>query len=70
MTDEDIERMDKEMAEDQENGVGTPVMGGPQEPPPSPDDYPPADNTKDENTESPTPDLDRQTQRYLSVINR
>ena len=70
MTDEDIERMDKEMAEDQENGTGTPVMGGPQEPPPSPDEYPPADNTQDENTESPTPDLDRQTQRYLSVINR
>jgi len=70
MTDEDIERMDKEMAEDQENGTGTPVMGGPQEAPPSPDEYPPADNTQDENTESPTPDLDRQTQRYLSVINR
>jgi hypothetical protein len=70
MTDEDIERMDKEMAEDQENGTGTPVMGGPQEAPPSPEEYPPADNTQDENTESPTPDLDRQTQRYLSVINR
>lgn len=70
MTDEEVERMDKEMEEEQDQGIGSPVMGGPQEPPPSPDEYPPVDNTQDENTESPTPDLDRQTQRFLSVINR
>ena len=70
MTDEEVERMDKQMKEEQDQGIGSPVMGGPQEPPPSPDEYPPVDNTQDENTESPTPDLDRQTQRFLSVINR
>ena len=70
MTDEEVERMDKEVKEEQDQGIGSPVMGGPQEPPPSPDEYPPVDNTQDENTESPTPDLDRQTQRFLSVINR
>ena len=70
MTDEEVDRMDKEMEEEQDQGIGSPVMGGPQEPPPSPDEYPPVDNTQDENTESPTPDLDRQTQRFLSVINR
>jgi hypothetical protein len=70
MTDEEVERMDKQMKEEQDQGIGLPVMGGPQEQPPSPDEYPPVDNTQDENTESPTPDLDRQTQRFLSVINR
>ena len=70
MTDEEVERMDKQIKEEQDQGIGSPVMGGPQEPPPSPDEYPPVDNTQDENTESPTPDLDRQTQRFLSVINR
>jgi hypothetical protein len=70
MTDEEVERMDKQIKEEQDQGIGLPVMGGPQEQPPSPDEYPPVDNTQDENTESPTPDLDRQTQRFLSVINR
>ena len=70
MTDEEVERMDKQIKEEQDQGIGSPVMGGPQEQPPSPDEYPPVDNTQDENTESPTPDLDRQTQRFLSVINR
>ena len=70
MTDEDIELMEKEIAQEQEKGSGQPVLGGQQEPPPSPDEYPPVDNTQDENTESDTPDLDRQVNKFSSVLNR
>jgi hypothetical protein len=70
MTDEDIEEMEKQIQEEQEKGNGQPVLGGQQEPPPSPDEYPPVDNTQDNDTESDTPDLDRQTNKLSSILNR
>jgi hypothetical protein len=71
MTDEQIEEMDKEIEEEQQQGNGGPAMQQGQEPPASPDEYPPIDNTVDDaSVESNTPDLDKQTERYSSILNR
>jgi hypothetical protein len=71
MTDEQIEDMDKEIEEEQQQGNGGPAMQQGQEPPASPDEYPPIDNTVDDaSVESNTPDLDKQTERYSSILNR
>jgi hypothetical protein len=71
MTDEQIEEMDKEIEEEQQQGNGGPAMQQGQEQPASPDEYPPVDNTVDDATqESSTPDLDKQMERYSSILNR
>jgi hypothetical protein len=71
MTDEQIEEMDKEIEEEQQQGNGGPAMQQGQEPPASPDEYPPVDNTVDDaSQESSTPDLDKQMERYSSILNR
>jgi hypothetical protein len=71
MTDEQIEDMDKEIEEEQQQGNGGPAMQQSQEPPVSPDEYPPVDNTIDDaSVESNTPDLDRQTNKFSSILNR
>jgi hypothetical protein len=71
MTDEQIEEMEKEMEEEQQQGNGGPAMQQGQEPPPSPDEYPPVDNTVDDaSVESNTPDLDRQTNKFSTILNR
>jgi hypothetical protein len=71
MSDEQIEEMEKEIEEEQQQGISGPAMQQGQEPPASPDEYPPVDNTADdESTESDTPNLDRQTERYSSILNR
>ena len=71
MTDEQIEEMEKEIEEEQQQGISGPAMQQGQEPPASPDEYPPVDNTVDDaSTESSTPNLDRQTERYSSILNR
>jgi hypothetical protein len=71
MTDEQIEDMDKEIEKEQQQGNGGPAMQQGQEPPASPDEYPPMDNTVDDaSVESNTPDLDKQTERYSSILNR
>ena len=72
MTDDEIEEMQKQMDEEQERGLGGPTMGQePQEPPVSSDEYPSVDNTiDDKNSESLTPELDDQTDRYSSILNR
>ena len=71
MTDEEIEEMQEQIDDEQEQGLGGPTLGQQQEPPVSPDEYPPVDNTVDDkNSESPTPELDAQTDRYASILNR
>jgi hypothetical protein len=71
MSDEQIEEMEKEIEEEQQQGISGPAMQQGQEPPASPDEYPPVDNTvDDESIESNTPNLDRQTERYSSILNR
>ena len=69
MSDDQIEEMEKEIEEEQ--GNGGPAMQQGQETPASPDEYPPVDNTIDDaSVESDTPNLDKQTERYSSVLNR
>jgi hypothetical protein len=71
MTDDEIEEMQEQIESEQEQGLGGPTLGQQQEPPVSPDEYPPVDNTVDDrNSESPTPELDAQTDRYTSILNR
>jgi hypothetical protein len=71
MTDEEIDEMQEQMNSEEEQGLGGPTMGQAEPPPPSPDEYPPVDNTIDDrNSESPTPELDAQTDKYTSILNR
>jgi hypothetical protein len=71
MTDEEIDEMQKQMDEESEQGLGGPTMGQSEPAPPSPDEYPPVDNTIDDrNSESLTPELDAETDRYSSILNR
>jgi hypothetical protein len=66
MSDDEIEQMKTEIAEEEKNGTGGPTLQTGQEPPVSPDDYPPVDNTIDskQDVESPTPELDAAVNRY------
>jgi hypothetical protein len=71
MTDEEISDMQKQIDQEDEQGLGGPTIGQAEPPPPSPDEYPPVDNTIDDrNSESPTPELDAETDRYSSILNR
>ena len=71
MDDKQMKEMQKQIDKEQEQGLGGPTLGQEGEPPASPDEYPPADNTiDDESVESPTPQLDAQVNRYSSVLNR
>ena len=71
MDDEAIKEMQNQIEEEQEQGLGGPTLNQEQEPPASPDEYPPVDNTIDDaNTESATPELDDQVNRYTSILNR
>jgi hypothetical protein len=71
MTDEQIDEMQKQIEEEQEQGLGGPTLNQEQEPPASPDEYPPVDNTIDDKSqESTTPELDAQVIKYSSILNR
>jgi len=71
MTDEQVEEMQKQIEDEQEQGLGGPTLNQEQQPPASPDEYPPVDNTLDDKTqESATPDLDAQVIKYSSILNR
>jgi len=71
MTDEQIEEMEKEIEEEQKQGNSGPAMQQGQEPAASAEEYPPVDNTADnDSVESNTPDLTKQTERYSSILNR
>jgi hypothetical protein len=72
MSDETMDEMKKQIAQEDKDGTGGPTLPiGGQEPPPSPDEYPPVDNTVDDNAaESKTPSLDAETDKFSSKLNR
>jgi len=71
MTEEEIEEMKKEMAEEEEQGVGGPTQPQGGEPEVSDEQYPPVDNTAEKGTsESFTPMLDAEVEKYSSLLNK
>ena len=71
MTEQDIEEMQKEMDAEQEQGIGQPMQQDGQQDQVDPNQYPPEDNTVEEgSTESKTPQLDDEVERYASLLNR
>ena len=71
MTEQDIEEMQKEMEEEQESGIGQPPQQEGQQEQVDPNQYPPEDNTVENGTtESKTPQLDDEVERYASLLNR
>jgi hypothetical protein len=71
MDEKEIKEMQKQINKEQDQGLGGPTSGQGEEPPASPDEYPPVDNTvDDQSAESSTPQLDAQVNRYSSVLNR
>jgi hypothetical protein len=71
MDDKEMKEMQKQINKEQDQGLGGPTLGQGEEPPASPDEYPPVDNTvDDQSAESSTPQLDAQVNRYSSVLNR
>jgi len=72
LTKEQIEEMNKEIKKEDDDGTGGSVLQQGGESPVSPDEYPPVDNTADEAaTESMTPMLDAELDKYSSsMINK
>jgi hypothetical protein len=72
MSDETMDEMKKQIAQEDKDGTGGPTMPIPgQEAPASPEEYPPVDNTVDDNAaESKTPTLDSETDKFSSKLNR
>jgi hypothetical protein len=67
LTKEQIEEMEKEIKKEDDDGTGGSVLQQGEEPPVSPDEYPPVDNTADQDaTESMTPMLDAEVDKYSS----
>ena len=76
-TDEEIEKMDEEMKDEEDKGIGGPTVPadaqgqGQQEPEATPEQYPAEDNTQEaDSTESLTPMLDKQVEKYSSGLNK
>ena len=71
-SDEDIESMEEEMNEEQEQGIGQPMQQpGFEQASVTAEDYPPEDNTQEEgSSESMTPMLDAEVEKYSSLLNR
>jgi hypothetical protein len=71
MTEQDIEEMQDEMNKEQDLGIGQPPQPPGSEPQVTSEQYPPEDNTvEDGTTESKTPQLDDEVERYASLLNR
>jgi hypothetical protein len=72
MSDETMSEMKEQIAKEEKDGTGGPTMSGNgEEPPVSPDEYPPVDNTIDDNAaESKTPALDAEVDKFSSRLNR
>jgi hypothetical protein len=71
MTDEDVEEMQKEIDEEQEQGIGQPLNPPGGEPQVTSEQFPPEDNTAENGTsESMTPMLDAEVEKYSSLLNR
>ena len=76
-TEEEIEKMDEEMKDEEDKGIGGPTIPadaqgqGQQEPEATPEQYPAEDNTQEaDSTESLTPMLDKQVEKYSSGLNK
>ena len=76
-TEEEIEKMDEEMKDEENKGIGGPTFPadaqgqGQQEPEATPEQYPAEDNTQEaDSTESLTPMLDKQVEKYSSGLNK
>jgi hypothetical protein len=71
-TDEDVEAMEKQMAEEAEQGVGQPLQQpGMEQEQVSAEEYPPEDNTQENGaSESMTPMLDAEVEKYSSLLNK
>ena len=72
MTDDTIKEMDKQISKEQDAGVGGPVLQPQDQEQVSEDQYPPQDNTIDDEEDKPslTPMLDAEVKRYSSGINK
>ena len=70
-TDEDIQKMDKQMKEESDAGVGQPVITQGEQPEITSEQYPPEDNTVEKgDSESLTPQLDQDVEKFSSKLNR
>ena len=70
-TDEDIQKMDKQMKEEADAGVGQPVITQGEQPEITSEQYPPEDNTVEKGeSESLTPQLDQDVEKFSSKLNR
>ena len=76
-TEEEIEKMDEEMKDEEDKGIGGPTFPadaqgqGQQEPEATAEQYPAEDNTQEaDTTESLTPMLDKQVEKYSSGLNK
>ena len=71
MSDEDIKAMQKQMKKEDEQGIGPALPMAGQEEQVDPDAYPPEDNTQEEGaSESMTPMLDSEVEKYSSKLNK
>jgi hypothetical protein len=71
MTDEEVEEMQEQMDEEQEQGIGQPLNPPGGEPQVTAEQFPPEDNTADNGaSESMTPMLDAEVEKYSSILNR
>ena len=72
MSDETIDEMNKQIAQEEKDGTGGPTMPIPgQESQATNEDYPPEDNTIDDNSaESKTPTLDAEVDKFSSRLNK
>jgi hypothetical protein len=68
-TDDDIELIEKQIAQEEKDGTGGPTQLQGQEPEVSADQYPPEDNTSISN-ESLTPMLDAEMEKYSALLNK
>jgi hypothetical protein len=70
-TKEEIELIDQQIKQEEENGTGGPIQQPGQIPEVSPEQYPPEDNTADNGaSESLTPQLDADVEKYSTILNR
>jgi hypothetical protein len=70
-TKEEIAQIDQQIKQEEENGTGGPIQQPGQVPEVSAEQYPPEDNTADNGaSESLTPQLDADVEKYSAILNR
>ena len=71
MSEQEIEDMQEQMEDEADQGIGQPLQQDAQQEQVDPNQYPPEDNTVDDNSmESKTPQLDAEVEKYSSILNR